>query len=264
MGSSHIKFSIDNILNPGFGSRMSPAESAAAAAALHHHHQLMQHHQGSPAAAAAGFLGAFHQLPFLAAARQMILAAASGSSMTDYHNHNLAAQHSASSLLMATHHPTNTLNLVQSCTDKYLGNSQLKSWTPHQPALPSGMLVNKPIAPSSALKAAAKAQQVNNKCSASTKAIDLSVRNSASPPDHRQQRPAIVGEKQSAPQVSPSLASSISTDDNSSAASPTRSVSVSFRHTTLNKCLSNLSSRLQRDANLRYIYINIDCSFSVF
>lgn len=224
---NHIKFSIDNILNPGFGNRMSAAESVAAAAALHHHHQLIQHHQASPSAAAAGFLGAFHQLPFLAAARQMILAAASGSSVADYNNPlPLAAQHPASSLLLAAHHPTNTLNLVQSCTDKYLGNTQLKSWTSHQPALPSGVLVNKQSAPSSTTKTTAKTQQVN-KCSAPTKAIDLSVRNSSSPPDHRQNRLANGGEKQAAPQVSPSLASS--TDDNSSAASPTRSVSVSYQ-----------------------------------
>ncbi len=257
VGPNLIKFSIDNILNPEFGARMNAAESAAAAVALHHHHQqLIQQHHASPAtaAAAAGFLGAFHQFPFLAAARQMILAAASGGSSIDYsHHHHLAAvaaaQHAVpNSLLLPHQHPTNTLNLVQSCTDKYLGSSK-PNWGSHQPALPSGVGGNRSLSQvgggggKGAMRAAAGAQQVtnlnnnNNKSSAVLgKAIDLSVRNSASPPDHRhhqlqqKQRLSVIGDKPSTVPlqvVSPSLASGSSNDDNSSAHSPTRSVSVS-------------------------------------
>lgn len=258
-----IKFSIDNILNPEFG-RMNAAESAAAVAFHTHHQQLIQQQQqmnssaGNAAAAAAGsFLGAFHQLPFLAAARQMILAAtaAAGSSI-DYHQHHLAAHHASvaqaithphplNTMLLAHqaqhhHHPT-TLNLVESCTDKYLGGgANNKSWLPHQPTPSGGALSARSSShPLSALASATGAVGIKaNKAQANkgqphqlllpgSKAIDLSVRNSASPPDpvHRLTAGMQVTEKQSAPQDSPSLPSSA--DDNSSA-SPVRSVSVSF------------------------------------
>lgn len=256
-----IKFSIDNILNPEFGNRMG--ESAAAVA--FHHQQLIQHQQqqvssaaGSAAAAAAAgsaFLGAFHQLPFLAAARQMILAAAAGNSI-DYHSHHLAAHHAGSGqshplngmLLAHQHHPT-TLNLVESCTDKYLSGAHHKNWNSplHQATPPGGggggASINSRSHPLSALVSAAGSagtKSANNKTQsqqhhltaknqlpthpAGSKAIDLSLRNSASPPDpvHR----LTSSDKHSAaPQDSPSLASSA--DDNSSA-SPVRSVSVSF------------------------------------
>lgn len=253
VGPNLIKFSIDNILNPEFGVRMNAAESAAAAAvALHHHHQqlLIQqqnpHHQASPSAAA-GFLGAFHQLPFLAAARQMILAAAASGSPLDYHHQQqslLATQHphsSANNLLL--NHSSNTLNLVQSCTDKYLNSGHVikgSGWGSHQPALPGGASGNKPLT-QAGTKSGIKAQQVtttNSKSAASPslgKAIDLSVRNSASPPEYRQNNRSsagVVGEKQQStvpvrPQTSPSLASGSSNDDHSSAPSPTRSASVS-------------------------------------
>ena len=246
-----IKFSIDNILNPEFG-RMNAAESAAAVA--FHHQQLIQQQQqmGVSASAAGSFLGAFHQLPFLAAARQMILAAtaAAGSSI-DYHQHHLAAHHASvaqaithphplNSMLLAhqaaqQHHPT-TLNLVESCTDKYLGGANHKNWPPHQPTPSGGALTGRSAShPLTALASAvgtaglsaggkSKTQQANKGHQpAGSKAIDLSVRNSASPPDpvHR-----LAAEKQAqAPQDSPSLPSSCA-DDNSSA-SPVRSVSVS-------------------------------------
>jgi hypothetical protein len=263
-----IKFSIDNILNPEFGNRMNPVESAAAVAFHTHHHQLIQQQQqqmsSSASATTGSFLGAFHQLPFLAAARQMILAAtaAAGSSI-DYHQHQLAAAHHASVAQAITHpHPLNTmllahqaqqqhhhhlpttLNLVENCTDKYLGgNVSGKSW-PHQPT-PSGgggALTGRSTShPLSALTSATiaasakvKTQQVNkvhHHQPAGSKAIDLSVRNSASPPDpvHRLTAGNLTAaEKQSASQESPSLHSN-STDDNSSA-SPVRSVSVSPRY----------------------------------
>lgn len=237
-----IKFSIDNILNPEFG-RMNAAESAAAVA--FHHQQLIQQQQVS-AGAAGSFLGAFHQLPFLAAARQMILAAAAGSSI-DYHSHHLATHHASSvtgqalthphplnSMLLAhqQQHPT-TLNLVESCTDKYLSGANHKNWLPHQPTPSGGATIGSRSHPLSALASAAgaagnktKNQQHHSKSHQAnhigSKAIDLSLRNSASPPDpvHR-----LTAEKHSASQDSPSLASSA--DDNSSA-SPVRSVSVSF------------------------------------
>ncbi len=240
-----IKFSIDNILNPEFG-RMNAAESAAAVAFHTHHQQLIQQQQmSSPVGAAGNFLGAFHQLPFLAAARQMILAAtaAAGSSI-DYHQHHLAAHnasvaqaithpHPLNSMLLAhqaQHHPT-TLNLVESCTDKYLGGANVKNWLPNQPTPSGGTLTGRSVSyPLTALASAAgtaggktKTQPSNkgHPQQAGSKAIDLSVRNSASPPDplHR-----LAAEKHSAPQDSPSLPSSA--DDNSSA-SPVRSVSVS-------------------------------------
>jgi hypothetical protein len=247
---------------------MNPVESAAAVAFHTHHHQLIQQQQqqmsSSASATTGSFLGAFHQLPFLAAARQMILAAtaAAGSSI-DYHQHQLAAAHHASVAQAITHpHPLNTmllahqaqqqhhhhlpttLNLVENCTDKYLGgNVSGKSW-PHQPT-PSGgggALTGRSTShPLSALTSATiaasakvKTQQVNkvhHHQPAGSKAIDLSVRNSASPPDpvHRLTAGNLTAaEKQSASQESPSLHSN-STDDNSSA-SPVRSVSVSPRY----------------------------------
>ncbi|KAK4018820.1 hypothetical protein OUZ56_000860 [Daphnia magna] len=251
-----IKFSIDNILNPEFG-RMNPAESAAAVAFHTHHHQLIQQQQqlSSSASATGSFLGAFHQLPFLAAARQMILAAtaAAGSSI-DYHQHQLAAHHASvaqvithphqlNSMLLAhqaQHHPT-ALNLVENCTDKYLGGANGKNWLPHQPTPSGGALTGRshdnrqatshPLtalaSATVAASAKAKTQQLHKGHHQPTgsKAIDLSVRNSASPPDPGHRLSAgLVSEKQSASQQSPSLHSS-SADDNSSA-SPVRSVSV--------------------------------------
>lgn len=248
-----IKFSIDNILNPEFG-RMNAAESAAAVAFHTQHQQLIQQQQmNSPASAAGSFLGAFHQLPFLAAARQMILAAtaAAGSSI-DYHQQHLAAHHASvaaqaithphshplNSMLLAhqaQHHPT-TLNLVESCTDKYLGGANNKSWLPHQPTPPGGALTGRSSShPLSALASAAGAAGIKSKSQhtnkghqtqTGSKAIDLSVRNSASPPDplHRLTA-AINAEKQPVPQDSPSLPSSA---EDSSSASPVRSVSVSL------------------------------------
>lgn len=258
-----IKFSIDNILNPEFG-RMNAAESAAAVAFHTHHQQLIQQQQqmnssAGAAAAAGSFLGAFHQLPFLAAARQMILAAtaAAGSSI-DYHQHHLAAHHASVAQAITHPHPLNTamllahqaqqqqqqqhnhpttLNLVESCTDKYLGGgSNNKSWLSHQPTPSGGALSARSSShPLSALASAAgavgnkanKGHQLANKGQPhqllpGSKAIDLSLRNSASPPDPLHRLTA-AAEKQSAPQDSPSLPSSA--DDNSSA-SPVRSVSV--------------------------------------
>lgn len=249
-----IKFSIDNILkkNSEFG-RMNAAESAVAAvASLHHHHkQLIQHQPATEASPTdSSFLGAFHQLPFLAAARQMILAATTGGtqSQIDYHNqHHLAAHlaqypvvHPLSSLMLTQnqHQQPNSLNLVQSCTDKFLGSNNFKgsNWAPHQPAPPSGSsksayqaLASVHSSGSSNSKPKVQQQQVNNKSQhhqANSKAIDLTVRNSVSPPlDHRGRTISAIADdkKLSVSQLSPMLASS--TDENASA-SPTRSVSV--------------------------------------
>ena len=238
-----IKFSIDNILkkNSEFG-RMNAAESAVAAVALHHHHkQLIQQQQQQPvnetSPSDSGFLGAFHQLPFLAAARQMILAATTaGNSQIDYHHqHNLAAHlaqypsvHPLSSLMLGQNqHQTNSLNLVQSCTDKYLTGNNFKgsNWPPHQPAPPSGSSKSVHHAVNSAgSNTRAKVAKNSHHQQTNSKAIDLTVRNSSSPPDHRG-RTVSDDKKLMVSQLSPMLASSNSTDENASA-SPTRSVSV--------------------------------------
>jgi hypothetical protein len=240
-----IKFSIDNILkkNSEFG-RMNAAESAVAAAALHHHHkQLIQQQQpaNETSPSDSSFLGAFHQLPFLAAARQMILAATTaGSSQIDYHHqHNLAAHlaqypavHPLSSLMLTQNQQQpNSLNLVQSCTDKYLTGNNFKgsNWPPHQSAPPSSSsksghhTVNSAGSNTKAkLAKNSHHQQITN-----SKAIDLTVRNSSSPPDHRGRIVSGITDdkKLMVSQLSPMLASSNSTDENASA-SPTRSVSV--------------------------------------
>jgi homeobox protein engrailed len=296
-----IKFSIDNILNPEFGNRMNPVESAAAVAFHTHHHQLIQQQQMSSSASATtgNFLGAFHQLPFLAAARQMILAAtaAAGSSI-DYHQHQLAAHHASvaqaithphplNTMLLAHqahhHHPT-TLNLVENCTDKYLGGNNSKNW-PHQPTPTGGALTGRSTShPLSALTSATvassakiKTQPVNKVHHQPTgsKAIDLSVRNSASPPDPVHRLTSGIGtEKQSASQESPSIHSS-STDNDNSSASPVRSVSVSplsflfliltivFSYISLSVCVTQTiyihSILISKHATIKYFHIQTCC-----
>jgi hypothetical protein len=244
-------------------------------------------------------LGAFHQLPFLAAARQMILAAtaAAGSSI-DYHQHQLAAHHASvaqaithphplNTMLLAHqahhHHPT-TLNLVENCTDKYLGGNNSKNW-PHQPTPTGGALTGRSTShPLSALTSATvassakiKTQPVNKVHHQPTgsKAIDLSVRNSASPPDPVHRLTSGIGtEKQSASQESPSIHSS-STDNDNSSASPVRSVSVSplsflfliltivFSYISLSVCVTQTiyihSILISKHATIKYFHIQTCC-----
>lgn len=244
-----IKFSIDNILNPEFG-RMNAAESAAAMAFHTHHHHLIQQQQlTSPVNTSGGFLGTFHPLPFLAAARQMILAAtAAVGSPIDYNqqpnslvaHHASVAQaishpHSLNGMLLAHHsaqHPT-TLNLVESCTDKYLGGPNNKRWPSPQSTVSNSNSISTRSYPLPAMASAASGAGIKAKVPqisksqqqhSGSKAMDLTVRSSVSPDPIHRITSGVITEKSSASLISSSFQNSA---DDSLSASPVRSVSVS-------------------------------------